>query len=240
MGLSLGLGITSSSNILEDLSFRADPATHPKIKAFYRFKSLGVSDIGAVTAWDDQTGNFALEQADNDEKPSYTASTGAVNFHGGDDNLESATSFSLPSSFIIGIRMNVDATINNDVAIGSNKEPGNFIRIKQSNKITLRYGNGAVTDHSLNSGTTISDTTTFNLIVSRNAGGVSKIFFNGTEQTSTKTESTVSTFVLDTLGVRRTDTNDLDGAIFEVQVYDGVDFNESGFISALNTHLDNL
>ena len=239
MGLSLGLGITSSSNVLEDLSFRADPATHPKIKAFYKFKSLGGSDIAAVTDWVDQTGSFNLDQADSGERPSYTASTGAVNFSGGNDSLESATSFSLTSNFVIGIRMNVDATINNDVAIGSNKEAGNFIRIKQSNKITLRYGNQAVTDHTLNSGT-ISDSTTFNLIVSRDAGGLSKIFFNGTEQTSTKTEGTVNTLVLDTLGVRRTDTNDLDGAIFEVQVYDGVDFNETGFISSLNSHLDSL
>tara|TARA_Y100001972_G_scaffold111570_1_gene144448 strand:- start:359 stop:1075 length:717 start_codon:yes stop_codon:yes gene_type:complete len=238
MSLGLSLGATLS-NVTEDLSFRVDPATHPKIKAFYKFKSLGGSDIAAVPDWVDQTGSFNLEQADSGERPSYTASTGAVNFNGSDQSLEAATSLSLAGKFTIGIRMNIDATISNDVALGSNKQNGNFIRIKGSNKITLRYGNGAVTDHTFNTGT-ITASNNFNLIVSRDSNGVSKIFLDGQEQSATKTESTINTFIFDTLGVRRTDTNDLDGAIFEVQIYDDIDFNESGFILALNTHLDNL
>ena len=237
MSLGLGLGATLS-NVSEDLSFRTDPATHPKIKAFYKFKSLGGSDIAAVADWPDQIGSFNLEQADSSERPSYTGSTGAVNFNGSDQSLESSTSMTLASKFTIGIRMNVDTSINNDTALGSNKESGNFIRIKSSSKIGLRYGGGGLSDLDLDS--TISDGTTFNLIVSRNSSGLSKMFLNGTEQTNTKTEGTPSAFIFDTLGVRRTDANDLDGAIFEVQIYDGIDFNESGFISSLNSHLSNL
>ena len=229
-----------SQNLTSTVSAAFNPATHPNIRAFYKFKSLGGADIAQVSSWNDQTGNFNLLQATVSEQPSYSASTGAVNFSGGNDSLESATSFGLSSSFVVAIRMNVDTTINNDVAIGSNKENGNFIRIKSSNKITLRYGNGAVTDHTLNSGTTISDSTTFNLIVSRNDDGLTKIFFDGTEQTTTKTESTVNEFVIDALGVRRIDTNDLDGAIFEVQVYDGISFDTAGFITKINNHLDDL
>jgi hypothetical protein len=244
MSVGLGLGVTLSS-VSEDLSFRANPATHPKIKAFYKFKSLGEQDIDTVAdggdgveAWPDQTGSFNLAQADDGERPSYTASTGAVNFNGSNQSLEAATSLSLTGSFIVGIRMNVDTSINNDTALGSNKESGNFIRIKSSSKIGLRYGGGGLSDLDLDSA--ISDATTFNLIVSRNNSGLSKMFFNGTEQSNTKTEGTPSTFIFDTLGVRRIDSNDLDGAIFEVQIYDGIDFNEPGFISALNTHLSNL
>jgi len=237
MSLGLGLGATLS-NVSEDLSFRVDPATHPKIKAFYKFKSLGGSDIGAVEAWLDQTGNFNLLQADSGERPSYTASNGAVNFNGSDQSLESSTSMTLASKFTIGVRMNIDATINNDVAIGSNKEAGNFIRVKNNNRIGIRYGGSGLSEFDLD--TTISDGTTFNLIVARNNSGLSKVFINGTEQSNTKTEGTPSSFIVDALGVRRTDTNDLDGAVFEVQVYDGVDFNESGFISSLNSHLSNL
>ena len=238
MSLGLGLGATLSS-VSEDLSFRADPATHPKIKAFYKFKSLGGSDIGAVEAWLDQTGNFNLLQTDSNERPSYTASTGAVNFGANaNDSLESSTSMALASKFIIGIRMSIDATINNDVAIGSNKEQGNFIRIKTNSRIGIRYGGSGLSEFDLD--TTISDATTFNLIVARNSSGLSKVFINGTEQSNTKTEGTPSSFIVDAIGVRKTDSNDLDGTIFEIQVYDGIDFNESGFISSLNSHLSNL
>ena len=227
-----------SQNLTPKVSAAFNPATHPNIKAFYKFKSLGGADISNVSNWTDQTGNFDMLQATVSEQPSYSASTGAVNFNGVNQSLEAASSIELDEMFTVAVRMNVDDPINSDIAIASNKESGNFIRIKSADKISLRFAGGGLSDLPLNAGTTIGFSTNFNLIVSRNDEGLTKMFLNGVEQTNNATKT--GTFKLDTIGVRRTDTNDLDGAVFEVQVYDGIAFDTAGFITKINNHLDDL
>ena len=68
--------LSLSQNLTSTVSAEFDPATHPNIKAFYKFKSLGGADISNVSNWTDQTGNFDMLQATESEQPEYTASDG--------------------------------------------------------------------------------------------------------------------------------------------------------------------
>ena len=226
-----------SQNLTSTVSAVFDPATHSNIKAFYKFKSLGGADISNVANWTDQTGNFNMLQAADSEKPQYTASTGAVSFDGANQSLQTASDISLASQFTIGVRMSLTGSINNDVVLADNTTTGHFIRIKDLDTITVRIAASTAQDFDLNSGT-IQDATNFNLIVSRNDDGLIKIFFNGTEQADTNTRT--GTFLIDAIGVRATDANDLEGSIFEVQIYDGVSFSTAGFITKVNNRLSSL
>lgn len=226
-----------SQNLTSKVSAVFDPATHSNIKAFYKFKSLGGVDISNVANWTDQTGNFDMLQATDSEKPQYTASTGAVSFDGANESLQTASDISLASQFTIGVRMNITGTINNDVILADNTTTGHFIRIKDSTTITIRIAASTAQDFGLNTGT-IQDATNFNLIVSRDDDGLIKTFFNGTEQSDTNTRT--GTFLIDAIGVRKTDANDLEGSIFEVQIYDGVSFSTAGFITKVNNRLASL
>ena len=172
--------LSLSQNLTSTVSAEFDPATHPNIKAFYKFKSLGGADISNVSNWTDQTGNFDMLQATESEQPEYTASDGALFFDGAGSTAQ---------------------------------------------------------DFDLNSAT-IQDATNFNLIVSRDDDGLIKIFFNGTEQTDTNTRT--GTFLIDAIGVRATDANDLEGSIFEVQIYDDISFTTAGFITKVNNRLASL
>ena len=59
------------------------------------------------------------------------------------------------------------------------------------------------------------------------------MFFNSVEQTDTNTRQ--GSFLLDALGVRKTDVNDLEGSIFEIQIYDGT--SEISLIEKINDRL---
>jgi hypothetical protein len=226
-----------SQNLTSIVSAEFDPATHPNIKAFYKFKSLGGADISNVSNWTDQTGNFDMLQATASEQPEYTASDGAVSFDGANESLQTASDISLHEQFTIAVRLNLETPMSNDVVLADNTTTGHFIRIKDSDTITVRIAGSTAQDFDLNSGT-IQDATNFNLIVSRNDDGLIKIFFNGTEQTDTNTRT--GTFLIDAIGVRATDANDLEGAIFEVQIYDDISFSTAGFITKVNNRLASL
>ena len=226
-----------SQNLTSTVSAEFDPATHPNIKAFYKFKSLGGADISNVSNWTDQTGNFDMLQTTDSEKPQYTASTGAVSFDGANESLQTASNITLDEQFTVAERMNLETPFNNDVVVGDNTTSGHFIRIKDSDTITVRIAGSTAQDFDLNSGT-IQDATNFNLIVSRNDEGLIKIFFNGTEQTDTNTKS--GTLLIDALGVRAVDANDLEGSLFEVQIYDDISFDTAGFITKVNNRLASL
>ena len=176
-------------------------------------------------------------QTTDSEKPQYTASTGAVSFDGANESLQTASNITLDEQFTVAVRMNLETPFNNDVVVGDNTTSGHFIRIKDSDTITVRIAGSTAQDFDLNSGT-IQDATNFNLIVSRNDEGLIKIFFNGTEQTDTNTKS--GTLLIDALGVRAVDANDLEGSLFEVQIYDDISFDTAGFITKVNNRLASL
>ncbi len=230
--MKLGL----SHNLKSKVSTGFNPFTDPNIKAFYKFKSLGGSDIEVVTAWSDQTGNFDMSQSGVEfENPRYTASDGAVTFNGSNQKLQSSSDIQLDEDFIIAIRASIEAPFDNDVLIADNTTTGHFIRVKDSTTITIRIAGSTAQDFDLNTGS-ILDATPFNLVISRDNDGVIKVFFNGVEQTDTNTRS--GTFLLDALGVRATDANDLEGSIFEIQIYDGT--SETALIQKINDRLSAL
>ena len=229
--------LSLSQNLTSTVSAEFDPATHPNIKAFYKFKSLGSSDITNVSNWTDQTGNFDMLQATTSEQPEYSSSDGAVSFDGANESLQTASNISLDEQFTIAVRLNLETPFNNDVVLADNTTTGHFIRIKDADTITVRIAGSTAQDFDLNSGA-IQDATNFNLIVSRDDDGLIKIFFNGTEQTDTNTRT--GTFLIDAIGVRATDANDLEGSIFEVQIYDDISFSTAGFITKVNNRLASL
>ena len=79
----------SPSSIIKD---EFDPSSESTIKAFYKFKSLGGSDIAQVSSWTDQTGNFNMSHSGAEgESPSYTSTDGAVTFNGSNQKLQSSS-----------------------------------------------------------------------------------------------------------------------------------------------------
>ena len=220
----------SPNSIVKD---EFDPASESLIKAFYKFKSLGGSDIAQVSSWTDQTGNFNMSHSGAEgESPSYTATDGAVTFNGSNQKLQSSSDIVLDEMFIIAIRASIEDPISNDVILADNTATGHFIRVKDSTTITIRIAGSTAQDFDLNT-VSIVYATPFNLVISRDDDGLIKVFFNSVEQTDTNTRQ--GSFLLDALGVRKTDVNDLEGSIFEIQIYDGT--SEISLIEKINDRL---
>lgn len=224
--------LSLSQNLTSKVSAAFDPAAHSNIKAFYKFKSLGTSDIAAVSIWNDQTGNFNYLQSTDSEKPSYTASTGAVAFDG-DDHISSSSEISLSGAFIVAIRLSVDSSISNDIMIASDTSANNFIRFDSASSVRFKIAGSASKFITLDSNIVAGQKHT--VMLARNDSNENTFFLDGVAQADTEVLS--GTLLIDTLGQRAGNANHFAGKIFEVQVYNTM---TTDLITKVNNRLSSL
>ena len=189
------------------------PDDEASLEAWYQNK-VGITLNGSdVSSWADSSSNsHDMVQATATHQPAYNASTGALTFVSADiNNLQSASQISLTGDFTLGLRMNTST--NNGTFIGDNTSQYEYFKYSASNKISFRIA-GAASAHVFIDSGSFGD----NSIVITRVSNVVTLYVDGVAQT-TATPSVSGTFLVDVLGVRRTDINGYDGTMKEVQIY---------------------
>ena len=210
------------------------PTDEVSLEAFWEFKRIGAANVANVETWHDTSVHSRrITQSTVANQPSYTAATGAVTFDGS-DHLSTASSFSITDEFVIGFKLSFDA-LSNEVLLASNTSSNNFIRVVDLDTINLKFG-GTLGTIDFNDGTDFAtDGTKYSVVVGRDSSDDVAIWIDGTKQTDTVTKA--GTFVIDTIGVRATDTNDFEGNMFECIVFS--DYS-STLLDEVNTRLNSL
>ena len=210
------------------------PTDEVSLEAFWEFKRIGAANQANVETWfDTSVHSRRITQSTVANQPSYTAATGAVTFDGS-DHLSAASSFDLSDEFVIGFRLSFDA-LSNEVLLASNTTANNFIRVVDLDTINLKFG-GTLGTIDFNDGTDFAtDGTKYSVVVGRDSSDDVAIWIDGTKQTDTVTKS--GTFIIDTIGVRATDTNDFEGNMFECIVFS--DYSNT-LVTEVNTRLNSL
>ena len=206
------------------------PSDETRLKTWYKYQT-GITLNGSdVSAWaDSSTNSFTMSQATATEQPAYNS--GAIEFTPADtQNLQTASDIELPNTFTIGIKLNIAAA--GGIIIGDNTETGEFFKIFSTTVLRVKIDNATAVDLELDSGAWGDGY----MVVTRNGDNVITLWWNGVEQT-TATPTLSGTANIDTIGVRKTDTNPYDGTISEIQIYS----EESTAITAnVNTYLSNI
>jgi len=210
------------------------PTDEVSLQAFWEFKRIGSANVANVETWFDTSVNSRrITQATAANQPSYTAATGAVTFDGS-DHLSTASSFAVTGTFTIGFRLSFDA-LSNEVLLASNTSANNFIRVVDLDTINLKFG-GTLGTIDFNDGTDFAtDGTKYSVVVARDSSDDVAVWIDGVKQTDTVTKS--GNFIIDTIGVRATDTNDFEGNMFECIVFS--DYSTT-LVTEVNTRLNSL
>ena len=168
----------------------------------------------AVSEWADSSGNdYNMVQADGTERPTYDLS-GALTFvSASQSNIQTASQISLTGDFTLGLRINTATT--NGAFLADNTSSNEFFKYSglTDDRISFRIAGSASTNLDLDSGTFGDD----HILITR-VSNVVTLWQNSVEQTGT-TPTVTGTSLIDTIGIRRIDTNGFDGTIKEVQIY---------------------
>ena len=192
------------------------PSDEPSLVAWYQNR-VGITTVGALLAvseWADSSGNdYNMVQADGTERPTYDLS-GALTFvSANQSNIQTASQISLTGDFTLGLR--IKTTTTNGAFLADNTSSNEFFKYSglTDDRISFRIAGSASTNLDLDSGTFGDD-----WIVITRVSNVVTLWQNSVEQTGT-TPTVTGTSLIDTIGIRRIDTNGFDGTIKEVQIY---------------------
>jgi len=143
------------------------------------------------------------------ESPTYDPPSGALRFDPSATQHMSGSQISLTGDFTIGIRLNLIA----GVILGDNTADGEFFRMFSTTKLRVKIDNATAVDLELDSGFWGDGY----MVVTRESN-VLTLWWNGVAQT-TATPTLSGTADIDSLGIRKLDTNPFEGSISEVQIF---------------------
>ena len=186
--------------------------------------------IPDVSAWADSSNNsHDMVQATASEQPTYV--TGALTFVSANlQNLQTTSQISLTGDFTIGLRI-YPAFAAAGTFLADNTAGGELFKYASGTRITVKIDASSATPLDLDSGTFGDDY----LVITRRAD-VLTLWKNGVAQTGT-TPTLAGTADIDSIGVRRTDTDHFDGTIEEILIYD---ISNAILTAKLNTRLASL
>jgi len=205
------------------------PSDETGLEAWYKYQTGITLQIANVSAWADSSSNsFDMRQVTASEQPAYNS--GAIRFTpANNQNLQTASDIELTGAFTIGIKLNIAAA--GGIIIGDNTETGEFFKLFSTNVLRIKIDNTAA-DVQLDSETWGDGY----MIVTRNASNVITLHWGGAKQT-TATPTLSGTANIDTIGVRKTDTNPYDGTISEIQIFDT---ESTALTSNVNSYLSSI
>jgi hypothetical protein len=190
------------------------PDNEPSLVAWYQ-NGVGVTTVGAslgVSEWADSSGNgYNIVQATGSERPTYDLSRTLTFVSANQTNLQTASQISLTGDFTLGLKINTSTT--NGAFIGDNTSASEYFKYSSASRISFKIAGSASTNLDLDSGTFGDD-----WIVITRVSNVLTLWKNSVEQTGS-TPTVSGTFLIDVLGLRKTDLNGFDGTIEEVQIY---------------------
>ena len=199
-------------------------------------KNVGLTLNGsAISAWNDQSGNNNhLVQTTSSHQPSGHTG-GVITFDGGtsDQHFDLSAQLTLSGAFMVGMRLNPQATPNVDCLFGDNTAANHFVRL--NNDTALHWKNStSLKGLALNGGTTFGDGY---LLINRDASDVVSLYVDGVLQLATITSNASGNFLLDAIGIRRSDANEYDGTMSEIIVFST---SSADLISNVNTYLSTI
>jgi hypothetical protein len=220
MGLGLGMNLTKGA-VSE--AFTWIPTDVAGLAVWHR----NGTDYTDVAQWDDSSGNnnhAIQETAENQAEES----DGGLYFNGSSDYYEYTESIDLASddSFTMAIVYNLDSTdVKN--TIWSKDANNAFIEFKDADTVKFNYSSSIV---ELDGGTHTADSVRSMIVTRLGASGAHKLYEGSSTAVTTGTQTGAATFV--NLGVRNDNDRWFDGKIYEVMIWDNVNFK--------GDNLDNL
>jgi hypothetical protein len=187
------------------------PNAESSLVAWFENKTVIGLSSGSVILWGSEgTGpTHAMSQTTFAEAPRYNAATGALTFNPSATQHMSGSQISLTGDFTIGVRLNLIG----GVILGDNTEAGEFFKMFSTTKLRVKIDNATAVDLELDSGVWGDGY----MVVTRDSN-VLTLWWNGVAQT-TATPTLSGTADIDSLGIRKLDTNPFEGSISEVQIF---------------------
>ena len=211
--MKLGLGLNISNNVWNP--------THSEGLEFWFAKGTGITESSnAISKWTNSVNTSqSFDQATAGEKPTLVAASDyAIDFDGG-DNLQ-GTQFTFTDEFVIGIVFEIeDADAANDVLVGDNTTANNFLRLSDTNTITIKTS-GSNKNLDIDTPSAFAQDTKYRMVFTRDGSNVCRAWIDGVLQSNTATSA--GDFLVDNIGVRNTDLHDFSGKIWEVIAYKDV------------------
>jgi hypothetical protein len=208
--LSLKQGLSLDSIRLQG---KWKPTDEASVEAWYQ-NAVGITLNGSdVSAWADSSSNgIDMVQATASKQPAYSA--GALTFvSSAEEHLQTTGQISLSGDFTIGVVFNpsisAPGTILGDNAGGSVGHE--FFKYTSTTNLRVKIDNSTA-NITLDSGTFGDD-----YIVVTRVSNVLTLWKNGVAQSDTETLS--GTADIDSIGVRLTGQDYLDGVIKEIQIF---------------------
>ena len=209
LALKLGQSLVSSNS-----PSGWSPIDEAALVAWYQ-NGVGITTVGAsagVSEWADSSVNgYNMVQATGSERPTYDVSRALTFVSANQTNLQTASQISLTGDFTLGLKINTTTT--NGAFIGDNTSASEYFKYSSASRISFKISGSASTNLDLDSGTFGDD-----WIVITRVSDVLTLWKNSVKQTGS-TPTVSGTFLIDVLGLRKTDLNGFDGTIEEVQIY---------------------
>ena len=173
----------------------------------------------AVGRWDDQSDNDR-HAAQSASESQAAVSDGGLHFDGSNDYYEYSSAMNIGSSeaYTLALVYNLDSTsVKNTVF--SKDANSTFFEFFNANTLRVNYVGSSI---QLNNGTFTAGSTR-SLIVTRSTSGTHKLYEGSTTVVDTADQTGVAEW--ENLGVRNDSDRWFDGKIYEVMVWDGVEFS---------------
>lgn len=200
-----------------------DPS-RDNLRVWWRKATDVTSDASApygVSLWRDQSGNnYHLEQSTASEQPEAAGNVGQNNGEiwfdpANSQNLDLQQQLTVTGDFTIAIKCKVFNV--GGCLLADNTSPGEFMKFTSTVQLRMKFANGGALNIALDSGTW-NDGNVTNLIITRVVDtGEIKMWRNGVEQSGSATSA--EDFLVDNLGLRRTDLNPFDGWVSDISIY---------------------
>ena len=228
-------------NLSQSLSLNArkkswSPDDEASLEAWYKNKTGITLNSSDVSEWADSSANsYDMTQSTDAEQPAYIALTGALTFESSakDNLLINGLQINLDNVFTIGLVFNPSISAPGTI-LGSNDGTGGigheFFKYTSTTNLRIKIDNTAA-NLPLDSGTFGDDY----IVVTRNAANKLKLWKNGVVQSAAPVLS--GTADIDSIGVRETNQDYLDGVIKEIQIYTA---ENAGLTTNINSYLSSI
>jgi len=194
-----------------------------------------------VTLWENQEGttDYDMVQDTATNQPTFNTTTGAVVFDGVDNFLYMDGQITLPTTFTIGIKFNVETV--NTILLADDSTGNEMFKVLDSNTIRVKAFQDGESPSSvtanLNLGEGTFDADSY-IVITRDGSGNMAFWHKGVDQDTSETLSVDYGVDIDAMGRRQgASPNYFDGDIFDVAIFNTAN---STLTEELNLYLSGL